>query len=308
MNKYAPIVIFCYRRPKHLSRMLESLALCDGFDQSPVVVYGDGPKNSSEEALVREAREVAIKKLGARAEYFFSDINIGLAASITMGVSEVLDRFGRAIILEDDLELHPYFLRFMNRALDAYAENKEVFQVSGYMFDVPELAVDSHAVFLPFTTSWGWATWKRAWQQMDFEAMGWQELCKDKKLRKSFDLDGAYGYSSMLERQMHGLIDSWAIRWYWTVFKSKGLVVYPPTTLVKNGGFDGSGSHGRGVLRKFSKILPATHCYVECNLPTDIEYRGGVFHLVLKAFRRQNGGAVAVLLNRLRLIFSAKRI
>ena len=307
MIQYAPIAIFCYRRPNHLSRMLTSLAECEGFHRSPLIIYGDGPKDKSEESSVMETREVAMRTLGSRAEYFFSDKNMGLATSITRGVSEVLNRFDKIIVLEDDLELHPYFLQFMNKALDAYSDSKEVFQVSGYMFDVRELAVNMHAVFLPFTTSWGWATWKRAWQQMDYEAIGWQRLCEDKNLRRLFDLNGAFSYSTMLKRQMHGLIDSWAIRWYWTVFKSNGLVVYPPITLVKNGGFDGSGSHGRGVLRKFSKTQHVPHRCIEFNLPVEIEYLENIGTLVLKALRRENGGARAILLNKVRLIFSTKK-
>jgi hypothetical protein len=112
------------------------------------------------------------------------------------------------------------------------------------MFDVPSLADSQEALFLPMTTSWGWATWKRAWDQFDPSASGWRERLVGADARR-FDLGGRYDYRRMLERQMNGRVDSWAIRWYYSVFAKGGLVLYPPRTLVVNGGFDGTGTHSR---------------------------------------------------------------
>lgn len=248
----APVVVFCYRRPEHLRRTLVSLMRCDGFESSPIIVFGDGPKTSEQEEAVKQTRETAKAMLGGRAEYFFRDENAGLARSVISGVNEVVGRFGRAVVIEDDLELAPRFLTYMNRALECFAHDERVWQVSGYMFDVPEFRSRSDALFLPMTVSWGWATWKRAWEQFDLQATGWERLYADESLRRQFNLDGAYDYAKMLKRQMSGQLDSWAIRWYWTVFSANGLVLFPPNTLANNHGLDGSGSHGRGILRKFS--------------------------------------------------------
>ena len=65
----------------------------------------------------------------------------------------------------------------------------------------------------------------------DPAAEGWERLIDDSILRRRFDMDGVYHYSQMLQRQMSGEIDSWAIRWYWTVFKATGIVLFRPTCL-----------------------------------------------------------------------------
>jgi len=101
----------------------------------------------------------------------------------------------------------------------------------------------SDAVFLPFTTSWGWATWQRAWKNFDPEMSAFAEIASNGTLRRRFDLDGSYPYFSMLKKQKAGLIDSWAIRWYLSVFMRSGLALYPRQSLVQNEGFDGSGTH-----------------------------------------------------------------
>lgn len=299
MSTFAPVVIFAYRRPDHLRNTLDSLIRCEGFEHSLVIVYCDGPRNSAERDSVMATRELARSMLGDQAEYHFSEVNLGLSRSVIAGVSDAVDRFGRAIVVEDDLELSPSFLTFMNHALDRYIHNERVFQVSGYMFDVPELNSSRSALFLPFTVSWGWATWKRAWDQFDPLASGWEALRTDKELRQRFGLDGTYDYATMLIRQMTGLRDSWAVRWYWTVFKANGLVLFPPVSLVSNTGFDGSGTHGRGLLRGFSEIktvLPSP----KIDLPESVFIDAGLYAHVKKGLWRQNGGWIAHLVGRLR--------
>lgn len=299
MSALAPVVVFAYRRPDHLRNTLTSLMRCDGFRQSPVIVYCDGPSNAEEAAAVEVTRATAKALLGDRAEYHFSEVNLGLSRSVIAGVNDVIERFGRAIVVEDDLELSPVFLTFMNHALDCYADDENVFQVSGYMFDVPELKCTSSALFLPFTVSWGWATWKRAWNQFDPLATGWEALRADKGLCRRFNLDGTYDYATMLLRQMAGLRDSWAVRWYWSVFKANGLVLFPPVSLVRNTGFDGSGTHGRGVLRRFSNVRSALSL-PKINLPESVHIDVVTYDRVKKAVWCQNGGRIALVVDRIR--------
>jgi hypothetical protein len=288
MASQAPIAIFCYRRPEHLHRTLKSLMQCDGFEGSPVFVFGDGPRNESEQASVDATRAVARELLGDRAEYHFSDVNRGLSTSVIAGINAVIERFERVVVVEDDLELSPDFLRYMNTALDRYADDARVFQISGYMFDAPEINSNQDAVFLPFTISWGWATWRRAWHVFDAEASGWQRLLSDGVFRKSFNIDGTYDFSSMLVRQMLGFRDSWAVRWCWSVFGRQGVILYPPTTMVRNTGFDGSGTHGRGLLRRFSS--GETHdAGSGIVLPKQVQVDPVLYAYVKQALWRQNG-------------------
>ncbi len=299
MSKFAPIVVFAYRRPEHLGNTLESLMRCEGFHQSPVLVYCDGPRNDDERTAVMATRERARELLGDSAEYYFSEINLGLSRSVIAGVTETINRFGRAIVIEDDLQLSPSFLTFMNRGLNRYADEEMVLQISGYQFDVPELRSATAALFLPFPVSWGWATWKRAWDKFDPLAPGWNALSTDKALRYRFNLEGAYDYATMLIRQMSGQRDSWAIRWYWSVFRMNGLVLFPPISLVQNTGFDGSGSHGRGVLRRFStKITVALSTGI--NMPSAVVMDTALYSSVKRALMRQNGGLVGKVVDKLR--------
>lgn len=254
-NEYhdTPIALFIYNRPLHLRRSIESLMRCEGLGKSPIYVFADGASRCEHMPSVKAARSVALEMLGNRATFHLSECNRGLARSIVEGVEKLTELHGAAIVVEDDLVLEPGFIAFMKAALARYADDENVYQISGYAFPCPTLSASTTAVLLPLTSTWGWATWRRAWRTFDPNSTGSTDLLKDRATRKRFNFGGVYDYAAMLERQMEGDLDSWGIRWYWTVFRRAGLVVYPPVSLISNKGMDGSGTHGRGVFRRYSR-------------------------------------------------------
>jgi len=297
----APIAIFIFNRPDHLRQMLSSLLKCDGLEKCRIVVFADGPKLQEQVASVKETRRLAKEVLGDRAEYRFSKQNKGLAASIIGGVKDLLAEHGRVIVLEDDFELAPAFLTYMNEALERYCDNVEVYQISGHMLNTAGFANQDKALFLPLTTTWGWATWARAWQHFDPDAKGWEQLTLDSKLRKRFDFGGVYDYTSMLRKQMQGKRDSWGIRWYWSVFRREGLVLFPPHSLVRNTGMDGSGTHGGGSLRNFDRYKGAMRTR-PIALPNEIAVRSEDIEAMRLAIWRQNGGWFGHIVDRIKVL------
>lgn len=238
----APVAVFAYNRGDHLRETLWSLSKNPEFQKSPVYIYCDGPRSASEDKATKLAREVAHSMAPENAHFVMRDQNLGLRQSIVLGVSDLVEKYGKAIVVEDDLVVSHDFLAFMNAALDSYEGVKKVMQISGHFFPV---SVDEKEtpIFLPFTTTWGWATWKRAWDCFDIAGQGYEILSENGELRKRFNLDNSYPYYKMLKRQRAGLVDSWGILWYLSVFLKKGVTVYPRKSLVSNNGFDGSGYH-----------------------------------------------------------------
>ena len=239
----APIALFTFKRPEHTRRTLEALARNPEFARSELHVFCDGSRRADEDSAVLATREVVRRWPHSAKTVHESPVNRGLAASIIDGVSRLCAAHGRVIVVEDDLVVAPVFLDFLNRALDRYADDARVMQISGHMFPVDLSGTDSDAVFLPFTTSWGWATWQRAWAQFDPFMQAFDQVAGDRALRRRFDLDNAYPYFAMLKKQKAREIDSWAIRWYLSVFMRDGIALYPQRSLVSNEGFDGSGTN-----------------------------------------------------------------
>lgn len=239
---FAPIALFTFKRPEHTRRTLESLAQNAEFAESSLFIYCDGARNDAESAQVEETRKLVRNWLHPNKTIVERERNWGLANSVIEGVTQLCNQFGRVIVVEDDLVVSPVFLNYLNAALERYAAEPKVMQVSAHMFPV-EIQSQTDAVMLPFTTSWGWATWDRAWKHFDPSMSGFGNLKADSALARRFDLDGGYPAFHMLNRQKEGKVDSWAIRWYLSVFLADGLVLFPKQTLVMNEGFDGSGSN-----------------------------------------------------------------
>jgi hypothetical protein len=286
--KYAPIALFIYKRPEHTRRTLESLMQCPEFADSPLYVFCDGAKNEKDEDKVIQTRNLVRSMLGEQTEIIESSKNKGLAKSIISGVTYLCEKYSRVIVVEDDLIVSPEFLRFLNAALNKYEYETSVMQVSGYMFPVKAFANRNEAMFLPFSSSWGWATWKRAWDYFNLDASGWEVLRTNKQIQNRFNLDGSYDYFQMLQMQMAGKIDSWAIRWYWSIFNKNGYVLFPAQSYVSNIGFDLTGTHknivGRWLLQ-IETYLPSSSNF---SLPIDIDVKEDEYHLVKKTIKSMN--------------------
>ena len=129
-------------------------------------------------------------------------------------------------------------------ASDRYENEEKVMQVSGFQFPLRTITPAHQSYFLNYATSWGWATWKRAWKLFDPEASGYEQLKTDPVLAGQFDLNNSYRYTDMLLSQVENkTIDSWAIRWWWSVFINKGLALFPDKTLVENIGYGTEATH-----------------------------------------------------------------
>jgi Glycosyl transferase family 2 len=246
MPDFAPIVLFVYNRPEHTRRALASLAANPPAAESDLVIYADGPKKPQHARAVEAVRAVARDTRGFRSVRIVErERNLGLAASIISGVSEVCADRGRVIVVEDDLVVAPNFLGFLNAGLDRYQDEPLVLQVSGYAYpahndETPE------AFFLPMVSCWGWATWSRAWASFDPRMSALRQLDAHPAARRRFNIDGSYDYYGMACQQRDGKIDSWGIRWQLSLFARDGLVLYPRESLVYNSGVDASGTHGKG--------------------------------------------------------------
>lgn len=266
MGKLAPIVLFVYNRMEHTKQTVEALLQNDLAIESDLYVYSDGSKDG-EEGKVESVREYIRTIKGFKNVYIIErEKNWGLANSIIAGVTETIETCGKVIVLEDDFVCAKCFLMYMNRALDKYSAEKKVFSITGYSFLQDEEAEDvPDTYFASITSSRTWATWKDRWQYFDEGAKGYRRLTWDYKLRRKFNYDNTYAYYSMLKQQMkqntfikrvlgtfpHKKIDSWAIRWYWSVFKQGGLTLYPRQSLTVHIGYDGSGTHCGDLEDKF---------------------------------------------------------
>lgn len=243
----APVILFTYNRPEHTKNTIEALAKNALASETELYVFSDAAKKEQDAEKVAQIRSYVEQEvtgfkqviLIARTE------NYGLAKNVIEGVTEIVNRYGNVIVLEDDLVTNPFFLQFMNDGLERYQNEKKVTGVTGYSFLDDSTDYKKPAYLCGLTgTSWSWATWADRWAMFDAKAKGWERLMTDASYRKKFNYDNTYNFYQILKaQQQDAKTNSWAIRWYYTTFLQNGLILAPTKSLVGNAGWDGSGVH-----------------------------------------------------------------
>jgi hypothetical protein len=235
--KLAPIVLFVYNRPGHTQRLLDSLAANTESKDSLLYIYCDGAKNNANEDEVRKiekTREII------DAETRFKDViitiqskNKGLANSIIDGVTEIINRYGKVIVLEDDLIVSPFFLAFMNDALERYADTPHVGQIGACnMFACGSKYPSSFFTIPP--DCWGWATWKDRWAHFNPDGKQLLEQLESGNLMNKFNVYGSYRMKELLIAQINGLVSSWAVRWTAVCVLNNWLTLYPNPSITNH--------------------------------------------------------------------------
>lgn len=244
-SQLAPIVLFVYNRPLHTKQTLDSLKANVLADQSELFIYADGPKPEATQAdmeKITEVRQLLRQEQWCKTVHIIeSDNNKGLADSIITGVTETVNRFGKVIVLEDDLILSKSFLLYMTQALNLYANDERVVHVSGYMY--PVKGTLPKTFFVNLATCWGWGTWKRAWNHFERDSAVLLDKLNATNSRSKFNLEDSYDWYSHLVANVEGRMKTWAIRWYSSFYLRDGFCLHPNLSLVRNIGNDLSGVH-----------------------------------------------------------------
>jgi FkbM family methyltransferase len=244
----APIILFVYKRPEHTQRTLDSLAANPLLEHSELIIFADGPKNNASEEdlrLIQLTRSICkafdkSKKLSV----VENKANLGLAKNIIEGVSKTVESHGKVIVVEDDLELSPSFLNYMNDALQMYEDDDKVFHISGYWFPVKNSKSLPETFFLDMATCWGWGTWKRAWKNFNPDVNELKkEIAKIDPEFKKFDYQGKSSFLQQIDLNIEGKLQTWAIKWYGSIFINSGLSLHPNVSYVNNTGHDGTGEN-----------------------------------------------------------------
>jgi hypothetical protein len=286
MQNFAPIALFVYNRPEHTRRTIKFLQQNLLAVESRLFIFSDAPKDSSQQILVDEVRDIARLVDGFKSvELIERKTNFGLAESIIDGVSMLVSEYGKVIVFEDDLISSAYTLQYFNDALLRYQNEEKVMHIGAYMYplkgeNLPE------TFFYRAATSWGWATWERAWR--NFEPDINKIIARfDRKKRNEFSIEGTMNFWKQIIEFKTGKNNSWAIRWYASIFLKGGLTLNPSKSLINNIGHDGSGIHSglNDIYHVIINPLPVTF------FPEKIEENRETY-LAIKNFLKTRKGSL----------------
>ncbi|MFV0665041.1 glycosyltransferase family A protein [Denitromonas sp.] len=241
---HAPVALFVFNRPEHTRRTLEALQRNGLAEVTPLHIFSDAARHDEDDTAVHQVRKIIRETEGfASVTLVEREKNMGLAASIIDGATQLCRQYGQVIVLEDDLLTAPTFLTYMNAALDRYRDIPQVGSISAYMYPVDGSGAGSDTVMLAHPMSWGWATWADRWALFDADGEHLLQRLKDTRQLKRFDAIGPGGFERMLRGQIAGQNNSWFIRWHASLFLAERKSLAPSRSLISNIGLDGTGVH-----------------------------------------------------------------
>lgn len=252
MGFVAPVALFVYNRPEHTRRTLKFLAANFLAEETRLFVFSDAAKTEKDQAAVDDVRSSVRAVSGFRSvELIERTENMGLAQSIIAGVTRLVNEYGQVVVFEDDLISSPHTLTYFNAALARYKANEQVMHIGAYMYPIRREGLPE-TFFYRIATSWGWATWKRAWDHFEPDIEVLMSQFDDRRIH-DFSIGGTMNFWKQMQAFKAGKNNSWAIRWYASIFLRNGLALHPAHSLIDNIGHDGSGIHsGTNTLYRVS--------------------------------------------------------
>ncbi|GGB29205.1 sugar transferase [Mucilaginibacter rubeus] len=242
MQNLAPIALFVYNRPDHTRRTISYLQQNLLADESRLYIFCDAAKTDADKPKVEQVRQL-VKDVSVfkSVKIILRNHNLGLAESIISGVTQLVYEYGKVIVFEDDLLSSPYTLQYFNDALTKYANQEQVMHIGAYMYNLHDKKLPE-TFFYRAATSWGWATWARAWKNFEPDVDKLIAQFDTLKIAR-FSIEGKMNFWKQIEQFKAGKNNSWAIRWYASIFLKNGLTLNPSQSLIQNIGHDGTGVH-----------------------------------------------------------------
>lgn len=285
MQHLAPIALFVYNRPEHTRRTLTYLKQNQLADETRLYIFSDAPKTKADTTKVDEVRDIIKQTEGFKSVKIIErKDNLGLANSVIAGVTQLVNQYGKVIVFEDDLLSSPYTLNYFNEALNIYAHQNKVMHIGAYMYPLKDADTLPETFFYRAATSWGWATWDRAWKYFEPDINTLISQFDQAKTLK-FSIEGNMNFWKQIEEFKTGKNNSWAIRWYASIFLRGGLTLNPARSLIENIGNDGSGIHSNNedIYKVQISKKQVTH------FPTDITENEAAYRSIKQFYKTRKG-------------------
>ncbi|HIJ87346.1 MAG TPA: glycosyltransferase family 2 protein [Desulfuromonadales bacterium] len=256
MGLITPVAFLVFNRPDTTAQVFAAIRQAE---PEMLLLVADGPRDDrpGEADLCAKVRGI-IEQIDwpCRVLKNYSEKNLGCKGRVSSGLDWVFSEVEEAIILEDDCLPHSDFFPFCQEMLARYHDDERVMMVGGTNYLVDRLDVPESYVFSRYFPIWGWATWRRAWQNYDITMQRWP------RFRKEGQLHGYYADSYMrrfltstFDNTYCGRINTWDSQWFFSCLSNNGLSIIPARNMISNIGTVGAHAGGYSA-NNFFPVFP----------------------------------------------------
>ena len=242
------VLLLVFNRPDTTRQVFESIRAA----RPPrLYVAADGPRASraGESARCAEARALATAvDWPCEVRTLFRDQNLGCKHAVSGAISWFFSHEPEGIILEDDILPLPSFFGFCDQLLDRYRDDPRIAGISGCNVIADQYVTPASYFYSRYSQIWGWASWRRAWQQYDVEMKSWPEWRDANGLAAVSDGGSMFEYywRRKLDSTYVGEQGTWDYQWTYTCWRQQGLTAISASNLIRNLGIGESATHTTG--------------------------------------------------------------
>lgn len=251
----APLALFVYNRPKELLITLKYLKKNLLINETDIIVFSDGPKNTKEDVLnVNKVRRIIdTGQIKIKKKFFFKK-NKGTKKNILEGVNYIFRYYKKVIVLEDDIITSKYFLSFMNNSLEFIKNKKKIWHIGAWNYPIKISKQDKNKIILNNQMHcWGWGTYKKNWKKINLNTNNLIKKFDDKTIEE-FTLNNKLNTWSQLIRNHKGILKSWAIFWYASIYLNRASCLSPLISYTKNIGFGNKATNTKESLIQTNRL------------------------------------------------------
>ena len=263
----APVVFVIFNRPQCTAEVFAQIRKAQPKE---LYIVADGPRSDHPEdiKLCGECRAIVENvDWPCNVHKNYSDTNLGCGKRPATGFSWVFDQVEEAIILEDDCVPSMSFFRFCQEMLKKYRRDDRVDSISGMNLGLHS-DNDADYFFTSITRNWGWATWRRVWQQYDYCLSDFPDVQSSGRLVDIFlePRFAEYWYKVCDDIASGKMTSAWDTQFAYMSFKHHGLHVYPQKNLVSYIGFNEMATH-TNTLEKTHRLYYSTRYAEDIDFP-----------------------------------------
>lgn len=250
MNFEVPILFIVFRRPVIAQKSFEQIRKCR---PSKLYIACDGARNNvqGEDELVKQTRKAILELIDWSCEVktLFQNSNLGCANGVYTAIKWLFENEESGIILEDDCLVQDSFFPFISEMLVKYKDDNRIGMIDGANYIGYDIQ-DSYC-FSKYKSTNGWATWKRAWDNMDM-SMSWRGSTDEHSIicNSGFNCKDVNYWKYRMRLVDKQYVSAWDWQWYFTLAAQNQLSIFPKVSLVTNIGFGEGATHTSGKIQK----------------------------------------------------------
>jgi hypothetical protein len=264
-----PVAFFGFNRPDCTKVVFEEIRR---YQPAKLLLVADGPRP---EVATDKSRCEAVREIMKSVDWDceiktnFSEANLGCKKRMSSGIDWVFAEVEEAILLEDDCVPSPDFFRFCAELLVRYRDDPNIISVAGTNYQNGQIRGNDSYYFSRYPNIWGWASWRRAWQQYDVTMHSWPELREQKLISKMGLAKGECKFwTHFFDETYAGKIDSWDGQWVYACWRNNGIAAIPNVNLITNIGAGPDATHTKGPIN--SLAMPTGKLDQELRHPMNI--------------------------------------